>query len=104
MRIKVIQKPPFDEADGIDLKRFIVGRHYEVGASIGALLLAEGWAAPVADTEPALLIPSAAADRSVERHADQNNPPNLFRETYPPYADDTLAFAAERRKRPPKKT
>lgn len=103
MRIKIVQKPSLEEADGIDLKRFVVGRHYEVGTSIGALLLAEGWATPVADTEPALLIPSP--DRPVEGVADRRNPSNLIRETYPPYVDDTLAIAAflERRKRTPKK-
>ena len=53
MRIKVIQKPTEDRIDGIALDRFQVGFQYEVGNSIGALLLAEGWDAP----------PGLAADR-----------------------------------------
>ena len=61
------------------------------------LMLPEGWAEPVADEQPALLIPFSetaspgegqirSPTNTVERrsHAD---PPNLVRDLPPPYAD-----------------
>jgi hypothetical protein len=94
MRIKVVQTPGVDEIDGIDLKRFVVGQKLEVGTEIGGLLLAEGWAVPVGDDEPAWAIPFSDSDPFMPRVVDRNSPPNLTRETYPPYVD-TLAVAAD---------
>ena len=45
MRIRVIQKPRERSIDGIQLDRFRPGVLYEVGTTLGALFLAEGWAA-----------------------------------------------------------
>ena len=101
MRIKVLQVPSVAELDGIDLKRFAPGHKYEVGNRLGSLMLAEGWAEPVGDDEPALLVPFSDSDPFTACVVDHGNPPNLVRETYPPYADDTVAAAAdfERRRR-----
>jgi len=61
MRIKVLRSPRLASVDGIDLRRFIPGRTYDVGNRLGALFLSEGWAEPVADDEAALLVPLAGA-------------------------------------------
>jgi hypothetical protein len=96
MRIKVIRTPTDTSIDGMHLDRFLVGCQYEVGNTIGALFLAEGWATPVASDEPALLTPLSEfeADRPAE------NPANLIREFFPPYFDAPPALAADRRRRP----
>jgi hypothetical protein len=91
MRIKIIRTPAQRHVDGIDLQRFQPGVQYEVGNTIGALFLAEGWAEPVASDEPAVLIPLSEFD------ADRPGPPNLIREMYPPYYDGPFAFATDRR-------
>ena len=44
MRIKVIHVPTSNCIDGIQLDRFRPGFQYEVGNTLGALFLAEGWA------------------------------------------------------------
>jgi CheY-like chemotaxis protein len=43
--------------DGITLERFEPGSIYDVGHTIGNLLLAEGWAVPYDGSQPALVIP-----------------------------------------------
>jgi hypothetical protein len=82
--------------DGIDLRRFVPGQQYEVGNSLGALLLAERWAEPVASEEPAVVIPvtELSADAPPERA-----PADLVREVFPPYYDGPAALAADRRRR-----
>ena len=86
--------------DGVNLEHFVVGQRYEVGATLGALLLAEGWAVPC-DAGPAAIVPFSDADPFVIRVADGQTPPNLIRETYPPSADGmNLAGEFERRRRP----
>jgi hypothetical protein len=57
MRIRVIQKPLAASVDGIRLDLFEVGSQYDVGTTLGTLALAEGWAEPVANDKPALVIP-----------------------------------------------
>ena len=101
MRIKILRTLPIETVDGIDLKRFMEGHQYDVGTHLATLLLCEGWAEPVVDDEPALVIPFSEARHFLERIAEgATSPPNLVREHYPPYAD-TLALAADldRRKR-----
>jgi len=46
VRIRIIQRPTVLSIDGIRLDRFDLGGLYEVGTSLGSVLLAEGWAAP----------------------------------------------------------
>ena len=103
MRIRVVQRPTTPVVDGIDLRHYLPGHKYEVGSSLGALMLAEGWAEPVDDGETTI-IPFSDADPFTPRVFDRNSPPNLVRETYPPYAD-TIATATDfdrRRRRRPK--
>jgi len=95
IRIKVIQKPTDGEVDGIRLDIFEPGLQYEVGNRIGALMLAEGWAEPVAADETAEL--SAASEYTFD--AASQNPRNLVREYYPPYYDSGTPLAADRRRR-----
>jgi hypothetical protein len=92
MRIKIVQTPTRCDVDGIRLDVFQPGVQYEMGNSLGALFLAEGWGVPVASDEPAMLIPvgEITADR----------PTNLVREIYPSYFDVAPALAADRRRRP----
>ena len=57
MRIRIVRPLPVRDVDGITVDAFEVGREYEVGPSLGAVLLAERWAEPVAsapsrDREP----------------------------------------------------
>jgi hypothetical protein len=100
MRIRVLHRPTRAAVDGIDLKHFVPGQAYDVGTSLGALMLAEGWAAPVV-SDSAQAVPSTGADSFTSRTRDGNAPPNLIRETHPPTADDiTMAADFARRKRP----
>ena len=48
MRIRIVRNLPIRDVDGIALNAFEVGMEYDVGSRMGALLLAEGWAEPVA--------------------------------------------------------
>jgi hypothetical protein len=114
MRIVVLHRPARAAVDGIDLKHFVPGQSYDVGTSLGMLMLAEGWAAPVDTTAPVdSAVPATAVvggdpftSRSAESHAPparsagSNSPPNLIRETHPPTADEiTMAADFEPRKR-----
>jgi CheY-like chemotaxis protein len=56
MRVRILRQP-HGHADGINLDRFQPGFIYDVGTTIGNLLLAEGWAEPLEDARPAMLIP-----------------------------------------------
>ena len=56
VRIRIRERP-HGKADGISLDRFEPGFTYEVGSHIGNLLLAEGWAEPIDDHRPAMVIP-----------------------------------------------
>src|SRR5689334_9633248 len=99
MRIRVLHRPALAAVDGIELKHFVPGRVYDVGTSLGALLLAEGWAAPIENDAPE---PSPiGGDPFTSRVPDSSSPPNLIRETHPPNADEIAILADfERRKRP----
>ncbi len=86
MRIKVLHKPPTPSIDGIRLDVFHVGFCYEVGPTLAALFLAEGWAEPI--TEPrALAMPLDELVVDALTHPSRPTPPNLQRETYPPLLD-----------------
>jgi CheY-like chemotaxis protein len=56
MRIRILCRA-HGQADGVRLDRFEPGFIYDVGTTIANLLLAEGWAEPVADQRPAMVIP-----------------------------------------------
>jgi hypothetical protein len=96
MRIRVIQKPTSADVDGIRLDLFQPGVQYDVGNTLGALFLAEGWAEPAPSEEAAVLIP--LSEFGPDRLRDV--PPNLQREFFPPYYDAPAALAADRRHTP----
>lgn len=96
LRIKVIQAPPIPCIDGIRLDYFVPGLRYEVGTVLGSYLLAEGWAEPIEDDQNVLLSPLSGFDQEWD---DDPLPPNLHRETYPPYYDGPPALAMDRRRR-----
>jgi hypothetical protein len=99
MRIRVLHRPALAAVDGIDLKHFVPGQAYDVGTSLGMLMLAEGWAAPIEHDAPAAT--PVSGDPFTSRVRDSSSPPNLIRETHPPTADEiTMAADFERRKRP----
>jgi hypothetical protein len=62
MRIKIVQQPPIVEIDGIRLDSFEVGLEYEVGNTVAAVFLAEGWAEPTPLDAPRPVLPFTAAD------------------------------------------
>jgi hypothetical protein len=106
MRIRIVQTPPVSSIDGIQLDHFEPGHQYEVGNSLGAVLLAEGWAEPVDLNDPPLVIPFSESDpfdqRRLYRPPGPVDPSNLARDTFPPYAEqlDTASeFRRRRRKR-----
>jgi hypothetical protein len=89
MRIRIIQKPGVSSIDGIRLDRFELGAQYEVGTNVGSVLLAEGWAVPVAPDDSAHLIPFRPPRRTA-------GTPNLIDKTYPPASDPPAQAAADR--------
>ena len=99
LRIRILQKPPTSSIDGIRLDRFEPGFMYEVGNAIGAVMLAERWAEPLTDDEPALLVPLSQAEAFSDCVAELA-PSNLVREVVPPYFDHlNAAGELDRRKR-----
>jgi hypothetical protein len=94
MRIRIVQKPPIQDVDGIAVDCFDIGREYEVGNSLGALMLAEGWAEPVPLDAPRPFTPFGPDDPFDSRvlyRDDADAPPNLKRDREPPYVDRDLA-------------
>ena len=95
MRIRVLQHPTQTSIDGIRLDCFQPGCQYEVGTLLGALMLAEQWAEPVA-LDDALLVPFSDTDPDTHQPArEKDAPPNLVREHYPRYLDAEPATAAD---------
>ena len=100
MRIRVIRSPPIESIEGIQLDCFHVGEQYQVGNTIGALFLAEGWAEPVPLDEPAPAVPFGEGDQYDSRvlYPDPS-PPNLIRVNNPPSLDpDRTVVARHSRK------
>jgi hypothetical protein len=113
MRIRIVQRPGLASIDGIRLDRFEVGRDYDVGHCVAALLLAEGWAEP-APLPPDL--PPPRRERAPLRFepapvlfkppAASTDPANLIREKQSPYLRPTRrdlaadrAFRSSRKRR-----
>jgi hypothetical protein len=104
MRIRIVQAPPIAEVEGFTLDLFEVGSEHEVGNTVGALLLAEGWAEPIALDAPKPPEPFSAEDPFGTTTLDRSSPPNLVKEQHPPLADrdrarDGAPRSARRRKR-----
>jgi hypothetical protein len=97
MRIRIVRRPTETCIDGIRLDLYEPGYEYDVGHSLAALLLAEGWAEPVVHETSTWLaaVPGVPPSDSA--------PPNLIREYCPPYSDTLgVAIAFDRRKRDPR--
>jgi len=104
MRIRVIQRPSAASIDGLDLGRFEPGHVYDVGTSLGCLMLCEGWAEPVVAELPEPFVPlpetelaPIEADSTVAPAVQTSNeraPTNLVRDTAPPFVE-VLDIAAE---------
>ncbi len=63
MRVRITETLTGD-VDGINLSKFLEGLTYDVGTMLGSYLLAQGWAEPVRDDEPAAILP---LNRTVQR-------------------------------------
>jgi len=110
MRIKVIQRPAAPSIDGLDLGRFEPGSVYDVGTSLGCLMLCEGWAEPVGADTPAQVVPLPASDlppnapdAAIEPDAAApatRRPANVVRQRVPPDVDVVPIAADFHRRRP----
>ena len=100
LRIRILQTPPLTDVDGIALDGFEADTEYEVGNAVGALLLAEGWAVPIALDEPKPPDAFSPDDPYGLTTLDRNNPPNLVKENYPPYLERPFAADRPSRRRP----
>jgi hypothetical protein len=89
MRIRIVQKPTMASIDGIRLDLFEPGGEFEVGPTLAALLLVEGFAEPV-DAEPSPPL-ETRPDPPPPVASRDSMPPNLYREDSPPYLDRELA-------------
>jgi len=47
MHIRIVRKPPIRDLDGVTLDYFEPGHEYELGSTLAAVFLSEGWAEPV---------------------------------------------------------
>ena len=99
IRVQIARKLPVDSIDGVHVGGFEPGRIYEIGTTIAAVMLAEGWAIPVPLDEAVPPTPFSEADPcSAAPFRDADAPPNLTREHYPPYLDQrSHASSIERR-------
>jgi hypothetical protein len=99
MRIEVVQRPSVSSIDGIRLDCFEPGKQYEVGNSLGALFLAEGWAVPMPLDSPMPDVPFDDNDPYDARPLSRkDDPSNLKRESRPPYLNRDIAADSKGRK------
>jgi hypothetical protein len=97
MRIRILRRPSVASVDGLPLDRFQKGCLYDVGTTLGILLLAEGWAEPV-NEESALLVPASKRQSQRSPSARGNAAHrNLVHETRAsnPSIPDPVATGAE---------
>jgi hypothetical protein len=81
VRIRIIQRPDIPCVDGVRLSGFLWGFQYDVNSTLGAYLIAQGWATSVMPDEPAMgkpeqfptsFEPSMAYDRRRLRRDDDD--------------------------------
>jgi hypothetical protein len=51
MLVRITRQPNQDSVDGISLSAFKVGLTYSLPVSLATLMIAEGWAVPVAESD-----------------------------------------------------
>jgi hypothetical protein len=97
MRIRIVRAPKPTCIDGVRLEQFEPGQQYEVGTTLGALLLCEGWAEPLDDQSPALIIPlnQVATTSGTSEPVPQNLVRDLAR---PHYEGRAIAMDRSRRR------
>ena len=106
MRVRILKIPPMAGIDGIRLDCFDVGHEYELGNSLAALFLAEGWAEPVPLDAPKPVEPFSDNDPFDSRllYRDRHNaPPSATRALPPPLGERDIAadmYHFRRRRRP----
>ena len=100
IRIKIVQPPAIKGIDGIRLDCFQLGLEYEVGNSVGALLLAEGWAEPIPLDAARPPVPFGPGDPFEMRVLDHADPPNLKKEPESPFWEREIAADAAKRTPP----
>lgn len=66
MRVLIVRKPTVSSIDGVRMDLFQVDQEYELGTSLAAVMLAEGWATPVALDELAVVASVGEPDRSID--------------------------------------
>jgi len=93
MRIKIVRMPTQSMVDGIRLDGFHPGSSYEVGTTLAALFLAEGWAVPAEQDKPALPMSMA------ELEAEMIEPHNVVREAFPPGYEGRASNAGDQPRR-----
>jgi len=102
VRLRIVQRPPAKDVDGLRMDRYELGHTYEVGNVLGEVMMAEGWAQPVADNSPGGLVslnetePLPLDAKPVSQNGA--SPSNLIREVSPPTFDH-LGIAADRERR-----
>jgi hypothetical protein len=87
MRLRIVERPPIESVDGVRLDCFELGGEYEVGNSLGALFLAEGWAEPMPLDSPQPSLPFSESDAYLPNVSKTDEPPNLIRESHPPFLE-----------------
>ena len=98
MRVKIVRVPTQLMVDGIRLDGFHPGSCYVLGTTLAALFLAEGWAVPAEQEEPALPMSMA------ELESGMIGPANLMRESFPPDYEGRTSAAADRPSRRRRRT
>jgi hypothetical protein len=101
MRVRMVRPPPIPSIDGVRLDYFVVGAEYSTGNTIGALMLAEGWAVPVPLDAPRPVEPFAEGDPfdSSTLYRSRSHPTNLIRQATVPFGERDTAAEMLRRKR-----
>ena len=104
LRIRIVRTPTTPEIDGIRLDSFRLGDEYEVGNALGSLLLAEGWAEPVALNAERPIVPFTANDPYDLRvpYGDGKSsraPKKAFSTSIPGIAADMSRFKRRRSRR-----
>ena len=91
VRVRIIRAPTTKWVDAIRLDAFHVGQTYDVGHTVGAYLLAQGWAEAIDTLAP---------------HLTEGDPrpdpprPRVRREGEPPLADGVSVLPRRRRNEP----
>src|SRR5258708_3286675 len=105
MRIRMLRRPRETCIDGVRLDHFEAGVEYELGGSLAALFLAEGWAGPVGPSDPTAPPSQDRVSLSDDNKASLRSPrrSDLAREQYARVTEPARAHDRQRLSRRPKK-